>query len=313
MKMTIKIAGVFLIFALLTSCVAATENKDLPTREEIIDFIAGIPVSDNYIITVFNTVEDKQLAWNCDIWEDKNGNQILSVYYVDRDSAKGYGSIYFNELGEEISMRGVEVEPEPVKHYVGKDVSEEPTPVEEYTPVEEPTPVEPTPVEPTPVETTTKLISSLSLVVSGQPVTLTAIVDAMSQGTENPSGIVTFMDGTTQIGSDKLSSRQATLTISSLSVESHAITAEYSGDDNFESSTSPAIVLTVQQSNPEPEPTTPKIESSIPNEENSYEHPYIIEIKQSLWEHPIVSAVVSACILALFGFIFKVFSLFIPR
>jgi len=123
MKLPLKITGVFLIFALLTSCVAATENKDLPTKEEITDFIADIPVSNNYIITVFDTVKDKQPAWNCDTWEDKNGNQMLSLYYVDPDSAKGYGSIYFNELGEEVSKCGVEAKL--VNHYEGKAVSEE--------------------------------------------------------------------------------------------------------------------------------------------------------------------------------------------
>lgn len=128
MKLPLKITGAFLIFALLTSCVAATENKDLPTKEEITDFIAGISVSDNYITTVFDAVKDKQPAWNCDTWVDKNGNQILSLYYVDPDSAKGYDSIYFNELGKEISVCGVEVEL--VNHYVGEAVSEENTPVD---------------------------------------------------------------------------------------------------------------------------------------------------------------------------------------
>lgn len=123
MKLPLKMTGVFLIFALLTSCVAATGNKDLPTKEEITDFIAGIPVSDNYIATVFDAVKDKQPAWNCDTWVDKNGNKILSLYYVDPDSAKGYSSIYFNELGKKISMSGVEVVL--VNSYVGKAVSEE--------------------------------------------------------------------------------------------------------------------------------------------------------------------------------------------
>ena len=125
MEMSLKIIGVFLIFTLLTSCVAATENKDLPTKEEITGFIAGIPVSDNYINTVVDAVKDKQPAWKCDIWVDKNGNQMLSLYYVDPDSAKGYDSIYFNEVGKEISLCGVEIEP--VYQYKGKGVSEENT------------------------------------------------------------------------------------------------------------------------------------------------------------------------------------------
>jgi hypothetical protein len=118
MKLSLKITGILLIFALLTSCVAATENKDLPTKEEITDFIAGIPVSDNYVITIFDTVKDKQPSWNCDTWVDKNGDKILSLYYIDPDSEKGYGSIYFNEFGEEIS-HGVEGELE--NHYIGKE------------------------------------------------------------------------------------------------------------------------------------------------------------------------------------------------
>ncbi len=102
---------------------AEIENKDLPTKEEITDFIAGIPVSNNYINTVFNAVKDKHPAWNCDTWVDKNGNQIISLYYVDPYSSKGYDSIYFNEFGKEISMSGVEVSL--VNHYVGEVGSEE--------------------------------------------------------------------------------------------------------------------------------------------------------------------------------------------
>jgi len=134
MKLPVKITCVILIFALLISCVAATENKDLPTKEEITDFIAGIPVSDNYINIVFDAVKEKQPAWNCDKWVDKDGNQILSLYYVDPDSAKGYGSIYFNEFGNEISTSGLNAQI--VESYVGKTVSEEQPAEEENQPVE---------------------------------------------------------------------------------------------------------------------------------------------------------------------------------
>ena len=154
MKLTLKIGSVFLIFALLTSCVAATENKDLPTKEEITNFISGIPVSSNYIITAFDAVKEKHPAWNCDTWVDKNGNQILSLYYVDPDSAKGYGSIYFNEFGKEISMSGVEVKL--VNHYVGEAVSEEQPVEEDDQPVEEET--QPVEEETQPVEKKTQPI-----------------------------------------------------------------------------------------------------------------------------------------------------------
>ncbi|AKB82838.1 hypothetical protein MSBR3_2260 [Methanosarcina barkeri 3] len=126
MKLALKITGIFLIVTLLTSCVVATENKDLPTKKEITDFITEIPVSDDYINTVFDAVKNKQPTWNCDTWVDKKtDNQILSLYYVNPYSAEGYGSIYFNEFGKEISKQGIDLKL--VNHYVGKAVSEENT------------------------------------------------------------------------------------------------------------------------------------------------------------------------------------------
>ncbi len=75
MRLSIKITGLLLTFVLLTSCEAATENKDLPTKEEITDFIAGIPVTDNYINTVYDAVIDKHPTWNC-------VNIVISYWYT---------------------------------------------------------------------------------------------------------------------------------------------------------------------------------------------------------------------------------------
>lgn len=102
------------------------------------------------------------------------------------------------------------------------------------------------------VLTTTTLTSSPNTSTLGQTVTFTAKVDTPSQETEEPSGTVTFVDGITAIGTADLTSGQATLITSKLSGGSHSITAGYSGDNNFEPSTSSSFPLTVQDSNSNP-------------------------------------------------------------
>jgi hypothetical protein len=84
--------------------------------------------------------------------------------------------------------------------------------------------------------TITTLASSLNPSSRGQRISFTATVSATA-GT--PTGTVTFMDGTTRLGSATLnSSRQATLSTSGLSRGTHSITAVYGGATGFLSSTS---------------------------------------------------------------------------
>jgi hypothetical protein len=91
----------------------------------------------------------------------------------------------------------------------------------------------------------TELTSSANKYTSGQSITLTVKVGTTLQGTEKPSGTVTFMDGNTQIGTETVNSGQAILTTSSLPPASHSITAHYSGDNNFKSSTSSVFTLKI--------------------------------------------------------------------
>ncbi|MBZ5656604.1 MAG: Ig-like domain repeat protein [Acidobacteriia bacterium] len=84
-------------------------------------------------------------------------------------------------------------------------------------------------------ETTTTLTSSLNPANYGQMVTFTASVTAAS-GT--PTGTVIFYDGSTQLGSATLASGIASISTSSLSADSHSITAAYQGSADFGSSTS---------------------------------------------------------------------------
>jgi len=106
--------------------------------------------------------------------------------------------------------------------------------------------------------TTTKLTSSLGSSVYGQSVTFTATVSASSPGSGTPTGTVTFMDGSTSLGTGTLSAGVATFSISTLTVGSHSITGVYSGDPNFTTSTSSTLTQTVKQAS-----TTTSVVSSV--------------------------------------------------
>ena len=94
----------------------------------------------------------------------------------------------------------------------------------------------------------TKLTASpgnLVIANTGQTVTLTATVIQQYQDTLTPGGSVTFMDGATKLGSAALSGTTAVLTTTSLAAGHHSITAIYSGDSNFTTSTSAPFTVTV--------------------------------------------------------------------
>jgi len=96
--------------------------------------------------------------------------------------------------------------------------------------------------------TTTALMSSLNPSSSGDSVTIIATVTSTAAGT--PTGTATFFDGATQLAPPFVLNAQSSASYisSSLSVGSHAVTAQYSGDTNFTASISP--VLTQQVSGP---------------------------------------------------------------
>ncbi len=92
--------------------------------------------------------------------------------------------------------------------------------------------------------TTTTLTSSSLGLVSGQFLALTATVTSTSG---SPTGIVTFMDGTTLIGAVALNSttHQAVGETVSLTPGMHNITAVYDGEGGFATSTSAVVHETV--------------------------------------------------------------------
>jgi hypothetical protein len=96
--------------------------------------------------------------------------------------------------------------------------------------------------------TATALVSDANPASFGQNVTFTATVTATAPGVGTPTGSVAFFDGVTNIGSGTLDgSGVATLATSSLSVATHAITAQYAGDGSFATSTSSAVSQIVNQ------------------------------------------------------------------
>jgi len=90
---------------------------------------------------------------------------------------------------------------------------------------------------------------SANSVPVGQMVTLTLKLSPTASVTGVPTGEITFMDGSTILGTALFvntgSSVQATLSLSSLSVGDHALSASYMGDQNFSASASNTVLLTV--------------------------------------------------------------------
>lgn len=76
----------------------------------------------------------------------------------------------------------------------------------------------------------------------GSTTTLAAAISSTVSGT--PTGSLTFLDGTTSLGAATVSAGKATIT-AVLAQGAHSITARYSGDSSFATSTSAATAITI--------------------------------------------------------------------
>jgi sugar lactone lactonase YvrE len=94
---------------------------------------------------------------------------------------------------------------------------------------------------------TTLALSTSNTISPGTPVTLTANVAPNTAGSTTASGTISFYDGATLLQSPVSISSQgsASITVASFASGTHPLTAVYSGDTNFSTSTSPVINLTV--------------------------------------------------------------------
>jgi hypothetical protein len=86
------------------------------------------------------------------------------------------------------------------------------------------------------------LSSSMNPSAYGSSVTFTATITP-----SGATGTVTFMDGSSSLGSSPVNSGQATLSTSTLALGSHSITASYSGDSNYNAKTSSHLIQIVKQ------------------------------------------------------------------
>ncbi|WP_180539803.1 choice-of-anchor tandem repeat GloVer-containing protein [Nevskia soli] len=110
--------------------------------------------------------------------------------------------------------------------------------------------------------TTTSVISSANPAAYGTPVNLTATV-AAAGGPYSPTGTVAFSDGGSPIGSVALTAGSAVLTTQTLSPGSHPITASYSGDAHFQSSSGTVVQVVSQETS-----TTSVVSSLSPSTYN---------------------------------------------
>jgi len=100
-----------------------------------------------------------------------------------------------------------------------------------------------------PQASSTRLDSSPNPSITGQPVTFTAYVTPSGSSASCLSGPVTFLDGTTTLGTVQLGSlilsSEAALTSSALTAGSHSITASYGGSEYISPSVSPIVIQVV--------------------------------------------------------------------
>src|ERR1022692_3972891 len=94
--------------------------------------------------------------------------------------------------------------------------------------------------------TSTSLISSVNPSLPGEAVTFTATISVLLPGSGTPTGTVTFYDGPSPISTQPVSSGQAAFTTSTLVAGSHFISAIYSGDSNFNTSSSSSVHQVVE-------------------------------------------------------------------
>lgn len=85
------------------------------------------------------------------------------------------------------------------------------------------------------------LTSSLNPATYGASVVFTATMPT------NATGVVTFLDGATSLGTGTLTAGVATFTTSTLTVGPHSITASYAGDSNYAASVSSSLTETINK------------------------------------------------------------------
>ncbi len=79
-----------------------------PTKSEVLTFVNDYQGISDFINTVSRASQSDHPEWKWDIWQDQNGNKMISFYYYQNNS-KGYGSTYFDSEGNIISTKDLEL------------------------------------------------------------------------------------------------------------------------------------------------------------------------------------------------------------
>jgi glucuronoarabinoxylan endo-1,4-beta-xylanase len=116
-----------------------------------------------------------------------------------------------------------------------------------------------TPMTPSPASTSTVLSVAPNPITAGSAVTLSATVTSASG---MPAGSVTFLDGSTSLGTASLANGSASYTSMTLAVGTHSLTVSYAGSSSFAASTSAAVSLVVS---PAPPAATSLMLTASPN------------------------------------------------
>jgi hypothetical protein len=106
------------------------------------------------------------------------------------------------------------------------------------------------PVTGTATQTVSKETPTVVLTSSLNPSSVTQAVIFTASVSTGATGTVTFLDGSTTLGSGTISSGAATFTTSTLNAGVHIITASYGGDSNHNSSASAPLSQTVNKDTP---------------------------------------------------------------
>jgi hypothetical protein len=98
--------------------------------------------------------------------------------------------------------------------------------------------------------TVNKASPTMTLTTSGTPSSFGAAIMFTATVSSGPAGTVTFYDGGNPIGSAALNGTTATLTIATLTLGAHTITASWAGTSNYNAVTSSPITQTVSMATP---------------------------------------------------------------
>jgi hypothetical protein len=118
MKSHLQILTLFcLFFFVITGFAGATGNvpiaptnstnsttiiKQLPSEQELNNFITGENYSAYFTNIATLDAIKKHPTWPHDIWSDPNGEFYISFYYKDDLSPAGYTSIYYDDSGRKL-------------------------------------------------------------------------------------------------------------------------------------------------------------------------------------------------------------------